>query len=183
MFSTTYVRFSLAGRPGIRHPCVMTQRLLLAVSFVLSLLAGCSGGSPTASMCPGPACACTGTNCACQAGANCTSEMCLDSCNFDCGTGSTCDVACGGSCDTDCAAGSDCNITAEESSNVHCEDDSSCTVQVGASSNVQCRGGAVCDITCTASCNVDCRGATCTLRCAGASPMAVNDTTATCSGP
>lgn len=175
----------LALRASVGHPSSMTQRLAFACTFLFGLVAGCSGGgtTPTLSECPGPACPCTGTNCACQAGATCMSDTCLDSCNFDCGAGSTCDVDCGGSCDTDCAASSDCNITAEESSNVECEAGSTCTVTVGASSNVDCRDGAVCDVTCTASCNVECLGATCTLRCAGAAPQTVNDASASCDGP
>lgn len=94
---------------------------------------------------------CSGTACACPAGATCAFDACdstTSGCDYVCAAESTCTGLCGSGCRIAC-------------------DGSLCTFTVGASSSISC-GAGTCRIACTGACTatgvgkveVTCRGGT-----------------------
>ncbi len=118
-----------------------------SILVVLGITVNACGGVST-----NPAPVCTGTTCACMAGASCdvSTQTCGASCTLGCAAQSTCAGACGDSCSVDCGEGASCSIT------------------LGASGSISCKANSSCHVTCVGDCSISCADtADCQIKCAG----------------
>src|SRR5690242_4208328 len=115
-------------KPLSLNPVVVAMRISL-------LIVVCAGALACGSVSTNPP-TCTGTSCACAAGASCdvSTQTCGGSCTLACAMQSKCAGSCGDSCSVDCGEQATCAIT------------------IGPSGSVSCKTGSTCNVTCVGGC-------------------------------